>query len=264
MPGGIVTKSGLIATITFKAKSAGEAVIRVLSSSQVLANDGVGTAVTTDYGRATLTLLPRPPEGPRVFSETHSVEDRWYNSNNPSIGWEKDPGVMDFSFALDDKPFTVPDNTPDSSETRASFEAVPDGIKYFHIKSRKDGVWGQSTHFAIRIDTLPPAEFYPRFDVLAAIISRVLVSFSTTDSLSGVDHYEVGVIDRSVAPDVSPAFVEAESPYQLPTEVSGDLRVIVRAFDRAGNVRDGFVDIGGGLHSWVSWRGTAYGFLYSF
>ena len=243
VPGGIVTRSGLIATITFKAKTSGNASIRVLSSSQVLANDGVGTEIATDYGRADLTLLPVPPAGPRVFSETHPFEDRWYNNTNPILGWEKEPGVSDFSFVLDDTPLTIPDNLSDSGGTRASFESIPNGIGFFHIKSKKDGAWGQATHFAIRIDTIPPAKFSPTFDVLAAVASRVLVSFSTTDSLSGIDHYEVGVLDVKAPKDVTPLFLETESPYQIPANIGEGLKIIVRAFDRAGNSQDGILKI---------------------
>ena len=53
----------------------------------------------------------------------------------------------------------------------------------------------------------------------------------------------MGVIDKAQSPDESPVFVNAESPYQLPNNVSGKLRVMVRAVDRAGNVQDEVVDV---------------------
>lgn len=244
IPNGITTKSGLVTTITFKAKATGRAVIEVLPSSKVLANYGLGADVLSGFGRGVYTIDPRPPEGARVFSETHPFEDRWYNNNNPVLTWEKDAGITDFSFELDNKPLTIPDNSPDTKNTITSYENLSDGVFYFHIKARKEGVWGSTTHFVLHIDTEPPASFKPRVEVLtAAIINRALVSFSTTDSLSGVDHYEVGVIDRTKSPLESPVFVEAQSPYQLPNLISGDLRVIVRAVDGAGNTRDESVDV---------------------
>jgi len=244
IPEGIVTGSGLVTTITFKAKATGQAAVEILPSSKVLANDGLGTNVLSDFGKGMYVIDQKPPEGVSVFSETHPFEDRWYNNNNPVLTWEKDAGITDFSFELDNKPLTVPDNISDTSTTVASYENLGDGVFYFHIKARKNGVWGSATHFMLHIDTTPPAPFKPNVEVLtAAIITRALVTFSATDLLSGIDHYEVGVIDRTKSPLESPVFVEAQSPYQLPNFITGDLRVIVRAMDRAGNVRDENIDV---------------------
>ena len=69
------------------------------------------------------------------------------------------------------------------------------------------------------------------------------MSFFTTDTLSGIDHYEVGIIDRDASADLSPVFIEAQSPYQIPSYTSTNLHAVVRAVDRAGNVRDESIDI---------------------
>ena len=98
----------------------------------------------------------------------------------------------------------------------------------------------------MRIDTAPPADFSPKVDYLVAAViltERTLVSFFTTDNLSGVDHYEVGVIDKNQPLTESPVFVQAESPFQVPLVKDGKLEVIVRAVDRAGNVRDSSVPV---------------------
>jgi hypothetical protein len=71
---------------------------------------------------------------------------------------------------------------------------------------------------------------------------RALVSFTTTDAASGMDHYEVGAVDAAAPAGEAPVFVQAASPYQLADSAS-DVRVTVRAFDRAGNVRDETVDV---------------------
>ncbi|MBX4206190.1 hypothetical protein KW784_00110, partial [Candidatus Parcubacteria bacterium] len=147
---------------------------------------------------------------------------------------------------LDDKPSTVPENTVMTAETTKSFESLDDGLWYFHIKANKNGVWGTTGHFLMRIDTAPPADFTPEIDYLiaaATVSERALVSFFTTDNLSGIDHYEVGVIDRTQPATVSPVFVPAESPFQVPLS-SDDLSVIVRAVDKAGNIRDVSIAVG--------------------
>ena len=162
------------------------------------------------------------------------------------VFWEKDPEVSGFSYLLDDKPHTIPENTISAKDTTKFFENLDDGLWYFHIKANRNGAWGTTGHFLMRIDTAPPADFKPEIDyLLAATIlnERALVSFFTTDNLSGVDRYEIGVIDKSQPVTVSPVFVQAESPFQVPLTES-KLSVIVRAVDKAGNIRDVSMAVG--------------------
>lgn len=241
IPNGISTGSGFIGTITLKALQPGKAVISISQSSTVLLNDGLGTAADVGFGRAEYTIVPKAPEGVRVFSETHPSQSLWYNNNNVALSWDRDPGVTGFSFILDNIPSTIPDDTIDTGDVSKSFTQLSDGLWYFHIKAIKGGVWGTTGHFLMRIDTTPPALFTPEASyLLAALISidRTLVSFFTTDNLSGVNYYEVGVIDKNQPVTESPVFVQAESPFQVPLLKESSLEVIVRAVDKAGNVRD--------------------------
>jgi hypothetical protein len=246
IPNGITTESGFIGTITFKALSSGTATVSVNAGSRILLNDGLGTGTILDSGRAVYSILPKAPEGVRIYSETHPFQNTWYNNNNPVVSWDRDPGVDVFSFVLDNKPGTIPDNNAHTKETTTSFNNLADGLWYFHIKAHKDTSWGASGQFLMRIDTTPPADFKPEASYLmaAAILTgRTLITFFTTDNLSGIDHYEVGVIDKTQPATESPVFVQAESPFQLPVSENTKMRVIVRAVDKAGNIRDAFVDV---------------------
>ena len=246
VPNGITTQSGLIGTITFKAKAPGNAVVSISSNSNILLNDGLGTKTQVDLGRAEYTILTKAPEGVQIFSETHPIQSDWYNNNTPVVSWIKDSSVSGFSFELDNKPNTIPDNKVDEEGTTKIFNALSDGLWYFHIKASKGGIWGTTGHFLMRIDTAPPAEFTPETNYLVAAVvaaERTLVSFFTTDNLSGIDHYEVGIIDKMGPLTESPVFVQAESPFQVPLNAGGKLEVIVRAIDKAGNVRDESVDV---------------------
>jgi len=244
IPNGITTGSGLITTMTFRAVGTGQAIISISDASRVLANDGQGTAAQLQLDRGTYTVLPKSPDGPQVFSETHPFQDIWYNNNSPVLAWNKDPGVTDFSFTIDDKPFTIPDNQMDATDTVISYPNLSDGIWYFHIKAQKQGMWGGTTHFVIRVDTTPPADFTPQVQlVTSSDNNQALVSFFTTDMLSGLDHYEVGVIDTGKSSGDSPAFIQSDSPYQLTLKPFENARVTVRAFDRAGNVKDETINV---------------------
>ena len=244
IPNGIVTQSGLLTAITFHAKSVGETTVRISTDSKVLANDGKGTPASLAVSDGIYRIVPKAPAGPRVFSKTHPFQDTWYNNQSPIIVWDADSGTTDYSYALDNAPSTVPDITGEGDAVSKAYENLPDGLWYFHLRARANGQWGGTTHFFLRIDTTPPLEFVPRTEILtAALINRVLVSFGTSDTLSGIDHYEVGVINRAKSPKESPAFVIADSPYQVPTANLTDARVMVRAVDRAGNVRDESLDV---------------------
>lgn len=259
IPNGIKTTSGMVAMLTFQAINTGQAVVSIRDNSRVLLNDGIGTPINFESNRAVFNIVPRPPEGVEVFSETHPFQDRWYNNKNPVLNWTKDSGVAGFSYTIDNQPNTIPDNEVETAEQVKGYENLADGLWYFHIKAEKKNgggaVWGGTTHRLIRIDTTPPAAFKPAVNYLAAVvINRSLVSFFTTDSLSGMDHYEVGVIDKSKSTEESPAFFQAESPYQLPLDNIESATVIIRAFDRAGNVRDVSIDVKApfGLWKWIS------------
>lgn len=246
IPNGITTSSGLVGTITFIAKSAGKAAVTFRSNSSILVNDGLGSDAATNFGRAEYDIIPKPPEGVSIYSETHPSQNTWYNNNSPFLAWNKERGVTGFSYALDNKPSTIPDNTVLTSETIKAYQDLSDGLYYFHVKAIKNGAWGTTGTFLMRIDTTPPADFKPRAEyVVAAVIAveRTLLSFFTTDNLSGIDHYEVGIIDTSQPTTESPVFTIAESPFQVPLIGTDKLRVIVRAVDRAGNIRDASIDV---------------------
>lgn len=246
IPNGITTEAGLLGSITFRAKRPGTASVRIESTSNVFLNDGVGSPAEVETVRASYTIAAKPPEGVSVFSETHPVSGDWYNNNSPIISWDTAPGIEGFSVVLDTFPTTIPQSQVSTTVTTQAFDGLHDGVWYAHVRALRGGVWGAATHHTIRIDTTPPASFTPTINYLLAstiVVERALVSFFTTDALSGIDRFEVGVIDKAEGTSVSPVFVEATSPFQVPLSGSGNLEVIVRAIDNAGNIRDESITI---------------------
>ncbi len=78
---------------------------------------------------------------------------------------------------------------------------------------------------SIYIDTTPPSGSTPAVSPSSWTTGNVTVSFSATDALSGMDHYEVA-LDAG-------AYSNATSPYTVTTE--GQHTVHVKAVDVAGN-----------------------------
>ena len=240
---GINTSSGLVSTITFRAIAPGETIVSFLDSSKVLLDDGKGTNVLSSLGRGVYNLVIPPPEGPKVFSSTHPDQNKWYKNNNPTFSWEKEEGVTDFSYSIDYDFHGTPDNISEGNNTSVSYTDLEDGIWYFHLKAKKGDIWGGVTHYIVQIDTTPPAAFNlifePAFKTPNVTSREPIISFITTDSLSGVDHYEIKTINFTEGGKKETGFfVEVASPYKLPLLDLGEHEVIVRAFDVAQNWRD--------------------------
>lgn len=242
---GLVTSSGLIVTMTFKVIASGNARVSIAENTAVYLNDGLGSEILTNKASAVYNLQNKAPGGVSIYSETHPFQETWYNNNNPIFSWDTFPNVSGFSVLFDTNRQSVPKNEISNTEASAYYENVKDGIWYLHVRTLVKGVWGATSNFAIHVDTKPPAQFklsassYKENDGS----KKYMVSFLTTDSLSGVDHYEVGVINKDNLENSNPIFIETQSPYFVPIKQTEKARVIVRAYDRAGNMQESFIDL---------------------
>lgn len=119
---------------------------------------------------------------------------------------------------MDRSPSTKPSvfySPPISEKTIEDFE---DGIWYFHVRLRNIRGWGVTSHFRFQIDTESPESFDITFpDGKETTNIQPVINFNTTDGLSGISHYELKITDGDL-PDTR--------------------RVLVRAFDNAGNYTD--------------------------
>lgn len=238
---GINTSAGLVSTITFRAISPGDTDIHFLNSSQILLDDGNGTNALNSMEMAKYSIAVLPPEGPKVSSSTHFDLNKWRKNNNPTFSWEKTEGVADFSHMIDQDSQGVPDSVSEGPGTSISYSNMQDGIWYFHIKAKKDEAWGGTSHYVALIDSSSPASFQIKVDPAErTAVRQPMISFMTTDALSGIDHYEIKLVDVTADREnkEDTFFIETSSPYQLTKLDLGSYIVVVRAFDKAGNWRD--------------------------
>lgn len=242
IPNGLNADNALILTLTFRVKSVGSAVLDFLDNSRVLLNDGKGTDDLEQTNNGVYQFVLPAPAGPLVVSETHPDQSRWYSHASPVLNWAPNgPDVAAYSYMLSDGPVDVPDDTPEGGRTGVIYKNLADGIHYFHIKSLRGGVWGGTTHFAINIDTSPPAEF--KVEVIPGnrlVRRQPVIQFVTTDQLSGVERYELKLVPLELtnSGQKQPLFIEVESPYVAQPLELGKYDVIVRAYDKAGNFRE--------------------------
>lgn len=246
---GIKTSSALIVTMTFKVIGSGQATISVNDKTSAYLTDGYGSEVLVTKGRASYTLNNPPPEGVAIYSETHPSSDSWYNNSSPIFGWDVASPAEGFSVLFDTVLQSVPSTTITTTVPSATYTDINDGIWYLHVRPVAKQVWGGSSNFIVRIDTHPPAKFKPAVSKIkdANNVEKYLVSFFTTDSLSGLDYYEVGLVSKDELDKTSPIFIQSESPYIVNLESGKNSRVIIRAYDKAGNVSEEFVDIYSGV-----------------
>jgi len=239
IPGGIVTSAGLVSSITFRVISSGEANIEFGEESKILLNDGKGTNILSVIRDGKYNFLIPPPEGPQVFSSTHLNSDVWYPDSSPSFYWEKEEGANDFSWSFDQNPNGRPDGISEGNQNEVSFSNTSDGIWYFHIRQKKEEIWGQTSHVAVRIDTTPPRDFNPRIETYTKLAGyQTMIYFETIDDSSGIDHYEVSLIDLNTPDSSHSFFTEEISPYKVPFKNAGKYNVIIKAVDKAGNSRE--------------------------
>lgn len=239
---GIKTNAGIVASLTFRVTGVGQAAIKFTGDSKVLLDDGQGTDVLSDTRGAIYNLELPPPEGPFVSTPTHPDPNRWYPERNPIFIWEKKSDVTSYSYVLNDRAIETPDDIPEGDHAKVQYSNMADGLWFFHIKARGPGGWGGVTHVQIKIDSTAPAQFPIEISPRPRTSShQPIIYYKTTDNLSGVDHYELKIVrvDLGGAGNpLSPFFIESESPYRPPPLELGTYDLIVRAYDKAGNIQE--------------------------
>ena len=242
---GISVSEGLISIVVFRAKSTGETTVSFLDSSKVVSAGNETENILSSTNIANYTIFPPPPRGPQIFSSTHPDKNKWYKNNSPAFTFNKTKKTEGFSYNLDNNPSEEPDNIIDTTSNSCFFEGLESGVWYFHLKAKQGGIWGGTSHFRINVDNVPPLEFKlsPR-SFGATLDNYLLLHFDTIDLLSGIDHYEVKIVDMSNPENILySAFVRIESPYRLGTDRKGAFSIIIRAFDKAGNFKEGEIEI---------------------
>lgn len=247
VPGGVNTSMGLISRLTFRVKQIGQAIIKFGDGSKVLLNDGKGTDVLENTVNGVFRLILPLPAGPIVASETHRDSSLWYANPNAIITWANALPVEGYSYILSQQPLELPDDISEGVRTSVAYSNLPSGTHYFHIKALRDGNWGGLTHFAINVDTEPPADFKIEVSPSARSSSKTLIAkFATTDNDSGINRYEYKVVSLSLKTQAAlfnalnqNFFIKAQSPAVLNFQETGTYDFIVRAYDNAGNLQEG-------------------------
>ena len=245
---------GTILTIKFKPKALGTAALS-FSSGTVLAADGKGTDVYKKGGTASLEIIaaapvadiPPPDSGgasgdgvtpiaPVITSSTHAKSESWYATTTALFSWKPTADVTDIRTLFSDKDTVLPASLQDQKlSTSQKTVATKDGIWYFYAQYKNDFGWGEMAKKVIQIDTVPPKEFGITLKADGPDATAPKFAFSAEDELSGVDRYEILFGSTSVATIKSGDMSNGATP--VPPQPGGITHVIVKAYDKASNIR---------------------------
>ncbi len=237
---GINTNAGLVAKISFRVMAPGTANLRILSSSQTLLNDGRGTDALNDIRSAIYTLQYDSANGPLVSFDESFVTGGWYNDTVLTVGWDPIESARGYSYILSNSESDIPDDIIDSTDNLIVYRNIESGTYYFHVKALAGLNWGPTSHTLINIDNTPPQPF--AIEVHPGIITSdqtPQLHFKTTDEHSGIDRYEIKIVDINNPNSNQQVFFVVTGEDYTPEKLEyGQYDVIVRAYDKAGNVQE--------------------------
>ncbi len=268
---GVVGASIQILKIIFTAKGSGEADIAV-SDAAITASDGSGTNILSTIETARFTIKPTTIAPPKTQAPTEPTETEivpapiqivktpslaeklpkkpeisvplypeptnWYNAaTNFFVQWELPEDISGISTDLNQNSVFTPAPQSEGLFDSKIFPVLKDGIWYLHIRFRNNVGWGPAIHYRLAIDTVPPLPF--NIDVMEGVTTgnpTPTLQFKTSDGLSGLRHYLVRIGNGDTIT------VENEI-FTLPLQAPGKQTVLVRAVDKAANVRENSIEL---------------------
>ena len=231
--------NGLLAKITFLAREIGRARVNFKENSQVLLNDPEGKKARLNFLEGNYKVVLRPIELPVLSSPSNPDQNKWYSADSFEIHWKGKPGA-EYSYLLSRDPLMEPDESPEELINDLKWEKMEDGIYYFQLIERVPGeAWSDKVTYRFMIDTTPPEPFEPQIGQDPKVFEgKYFLSFVTQDRMSGVAHYEVAELRRTLlgGTEEKKEWKVGESPYLLEDQ---SLRSVikVKAVDKAGNER---------------------------
>lgn len=249
---GFSRSSGTIVSATFTAKAVGAATLQ-LSGGKVLANDGVGTDLLAGMGSATVTIAAAAPVTPAaptpakpapvpaktlsvvVTSPTYPDSTKWYSTDTVLLTWTRPDTLNGVSYTLSRDAITIPDDQLDPGDGQTTVTIPADGVWYFHLRPRLGNEWGSTIHVRLQRDATPPESFSVNLNRdRGASDPTPVLTFAATDATSGISRYAYQLDDGDAQAAVSPLLITLTT--------AGHHRVVVTAYDGAGNARPSTIE----------------------
>jgi hypothetical protein len=240
-----------ILTVQFRAKKEGTVPL-TFTSSDVLANDGVGTSILSSAGKGSYAIVTKvvppvieqvepqsetsatpdtediTPNAPLVRSDSHKP-DQWSNQTTGTFAFDLGEDIMAVRLLVDDKADSMPTVVHQPAIKERSIEGLTEGTSYLHVQFKNSKGWGDVIHYHLQIDTKQPEAL----EITESVSTDTKTfSFTAMDTLSGIGRFEVSL--DGGAPEVIIA-TDNSVTYTTPVLTAGRHLLTVKAFDKAGN-----------------------------
>jgi gliding motility-associated-like protein len=205
----------------------------------ILAVDNAGNK--SKVSNYKVQIDPSAPSSPKILSDSYKSGD-WSTRNDIRLMWEipePSSGIPGYSYLLDHSPSSIPEEIIIDHTGKVEYTNLSDGIWFFHCRAKSgSGLWGDTGHFEIRIDTTPPqlSITYPESDKW---YNHPITEYSGTvsDNASGVDwdrfFYQLSSDKTQFHSDIQGKNWSDKD--EIPHIDEGTAIFIITIYDKAGN-----------------------------
>ncbi|MFZ2038739.1 MAG: hypothetical protein WAV11_02285 [Minisyncoccia bacterium] len=235
--------------ISFRVKGSGTGKLGITDGA-ITASDGTGSNVYTTAKGLDINI-PTTAEFQAVKIERANLEatlaktlpkliglevpfypdpQKWNNrSASFQARWNIGADIVKAAVLLDKKLSSEPTASTEAMSGSKIFPALLDGIWYLHISLKNNIGWSPTLHYRLAIDTTPPTPvIITSKDNLKTSNPRPTISYSSTDSISGISNY-------IIAADGVIATTTNKTSYTFNPLLPGTRRISVSAVDNANN-----------------------------
>ena len=242
---GFTSQEGIVAELIIKPLREGRFSLNFSPYSQVMANDGLGTNVLRQVNGASYQIEDYKKDSDNdltVVSPSHPNSEKWYQEKNIEFYWGSVVSVnQKLTYIFSHNPNAVPDKNFDgvlTGQKSLNLRAKNDGIYYFNLLAwQGNKPLLPAASVKVKIDSSPPDQ--PVIKLSSTELSKgdiLRMEFASNDSLSGLQRNFYVMIDDNY-------FLPSGSSLFMPFVEAGKHKIIVRAFDNAGNYSDSVQEV---------------------
>jgi len=243
---------GRVLSFIVRAKKAGQANVSFLSAS-VRANDGLGTDVLTGKTGTGITItekqktleVDKPVQQPtlqdvtssgiKISSTTHPNQEKFYNGSDLKMQWNIPVGADAVQTGISKNFSELPKVIYSPAVSEKIMKDLGDGVWYFKVRARKNGVWGTPAVYTARIDRTAPVKGQHSFNYDNEL-KTLNISVDSNDEGSGIESYKILINNDHIKTVSATDFVNGK--YSIEFDAFGDNAVKIIVSDRAGNSTD--------------------------
>lgn len=172
------------------------------------------------------------PPAPFINSKTLAKETDYAGGNSVKFDWDLPSDVTVVAAEVDTSSTTIPKKKFEPAIADLDIHEMAEGENWIHVRFKNSAGWGKTTHRKFLYDKTAPESFTVTASTTPQS-STVELTFITTDTLSGIDHYEVST-DGGQVLKVQPDVLKLGS-YPVSNLQSGPHSTNIIALDKAGN-----------------------------